>query len=92
MSPGCSQLLRYFDLSPNSPSADGMNYVSKFVSNVTSSVSPRLSPKRSRYGANRISDAGVYELSAALIQVSGVELLELPYNTITDQGARAIYD
>ena len=92
MSPGCSQLLRYFDLSPNSPSADGMNYISKFVSNMTSSASPRLSPKRSRYGANRISDAGVYELSAALIQVSGVELLELPYNTITDQGASAIYD
>jgi hypothetical protein len=69
-----------------------MNYVSKFVSNVASSVSPRLSPKRSRYGANRISDAGVYELSAALIHVSSVELLELPYNTITDQGASAMCD
>jgi hypothetical protein len=69
-----------------------MNYVSKLVSNVTSSVSPRLSLKRSRYGANRISDAGVYELSAALIHVSSVELLELPYNIVTDQGASAIYD
>jgi hypothetical protein len=35
--------------------------------------------KRSRLGANRISDAGVYQLSAALIQVNGDEVLELPY-------------